>query len=329
MHSGPADIARAVDRLRDGRAVAFPTETVYGLGADAMSEAAVRAVFELKGRPSDNPLIVHVADEAMTRRVCAEWPPEAELLARRFWPGPLTLVLPRRREVPDIVTAGGTTVAVRCPSHPLALALIEAFGNPIVGPSANRSGHVSPTAAEHVRDSFGEGDVLVLDGGPCKGGIESTVVDLAGTEFRVLRPGLITPEEIGAVLGKMVAHAASEQAHATGPARSPGRIGAHYAPVAPARLVDPESLDAELRRCGTGASVLAPESTEIPRPHRLIAMPGDAAAYAARLYAALREADVAGPAMILIVRPWPGPDPAGLWISIADRLRRASAASER
>lgn len=327
MHASPEDIAAAIALLRRGRLVAFPTETVYGLGADALDASAVEAVFRAKGRPAGNPLIVHVVDEAMARRVCARWPAAASTLVARFWPGPLTLVVPKAACVPDVVTAGGATVAVRCPSHPLTLALLETLGSPLVGPSANRSGHVSPTCAEHVRESFGEDEVFVLDGGACVGGIESTVLDLTGDPPRVLRPGLVSREAIAEVLGVPVAdEPGGGHAEATEPARSPGMMRSHYAPSAPTRLLDAAALPEVLRSCrGNGfAAVLGPEASAVEPPHRRIVMPAAPEAYAARIYAALREADRLAPAAILIVKPWPQGRPAGLWRAIADRLERAS-----
>ncbi len=207
MHASPEDIAQAIVALSEGRLVAFPTETVYGLGADAFDATLVEGIFRAKGRPASNPLIVHVVDESMAKRVCAAWPAEASVLAAKFWPGPLTLVLPKAEGVPGIVTAGGSTVAVRCPSHPLTLALLETLGSPMVGPSANRSGHISPTCAAHVRMSFDENQVFILDGGPCTGGIESTVLDLTRDPPRVLRPGLVSAEEIAEALGSAVTDA--------------------------------------------------------------------------------------------------------------------------
>ncbi len=233
-------ISRAAARLRAGGVVAFPTETVYGLGADALREEAVARVFALKGRPPTNPLIVHVLDEAMARSVCSRWPAGAARLARAHWPGPLTIVVPRAEHVPRVVTSGGETVAVRCPDHPVALALLEAFGGALVGPSANRSGMVSPTTADHVRESFGEDDALTLDGGACRVGIESTVVSLAGARPVVLRPGAISPEMLALALGEdVVAGALREpgaRADPGAPLASPGMLPSHYAPRAPALL---------------------------------------------------------------------------------------------
>lgn len=324
MHASPEDIALAIALLRCGRLVAFPTETVYGLGAEALNAEAVRGVFRAKGRPAENPLIVHVVDEAMARRVCASWAPAASMLAGRFWPGPLTLVLPKAPCVPDEVTAGGPTVAVRCPSHPLTLALIETLGSPLVGPSANRSGAVSPTCAEHVRESFSEDEVFVLDGGPCVGGIESTVLDLTTDPPRVLRPGLVTGEQLAEVLGGPVESGGAVFAGG-GPARSPGMMRSHYAPRAPVRVIGPEELAGALdEHAGSAAVVLACGPSPVAPPHTCIGMPREPGPYAARLYAALREADNASPAVILVVRPWSGAEPGGLWRAIADRLGRAS-----
>ncbi|MFG0259613.1 MAG: L-threonylcarbamoyladenylate synthase [Phycisphaerales bacterium JB041] len=329
MQAGPEDIALAVDRLRTKRPVAFPTETVYGLGAIALDSEAVAAVFRIKQRPSTNPLIVHVVDEAMARRLCADWPARAATLAADFWPGPLTLVVPRSTDVPDLVTAGGPTVAVRSPRHPLTLALLEALSEPLVGPSANRSGHVSPTCAAHVRESFSDDEVFVLDGGPCTGGIESTVVDVSGERALVLRPGLISADQIAASLEEPVEPGGVDQGHQQ-PARSPGQVGPHYAPRAPARLIDGADLDRVLAGLepGAAAMVLTQAPERVSPPHRAIAMPADGAGYAARLYAALRDADATRPAVVLIVRPWSSEPPAGVWAAIADRVRRATAPRE-
>lgn len=320
------DIKSAAAALREGRVVAFPTETVYGLGAHAFSAAAVARVFELKGRPSFNPLIVHVSGPEMARRVVADWPDAARALAVAFWPGPLSIVLPKRPELPESVTGGpgSTSVAVRCPDHPIALALLYELGAPLVGPSANLSGSVSPTTAQHVRASFSPADVLTLDGGPCAAGIESTVISLAGSVPRLLRPGIISAEELSRVLGTPVETTAAPHAGSTAPLPSPGMLTRHYAPRTPTRLFDPSSLAAHLSLAPEGevAVVLALDPLTLPPPHRLIEMPTDAAAYAARLYAALREADESGAAMILVQNP-PGTE--GIWQAIRDRLNRAAA----
>lgn len=316
MSAGPEEIAAAVQRLRRGGAVAFPTETVYGLGADAMNAAAVARVFALKGRPPTNPLIVHVSGEAMARTVAAAWPEEAGRLAAAFWPGPLTLVLPRGPDVPEAVTAGGITVAVRCPDHPLTLALLEALGCPLVGPSANPSGRTSPTTAAHVREAFSEEDVYVLDGGPCRGGIESTVL-LIEDPARILRPGLIGAEELAIVLGRPV-EPASAGGLEVGPAMSPGVHGSHYAPRAPAVifLESPPMADGPVVVIALGAGRGGVESSSAR-----IQMPSDARGYAARLYAALREADAMSPHLIAIEAP---PTDGPIWAAVWDRLRRAT-----
>lgn len=302
--------------IRRGGAVAFPTETVYGLGADALNEAAVGRVFALKGRPAHNPLIVHVADEAMARHVASAWSDRASRLARAFWPGPLTIVVPRAQRIPTAVTAFGATVAVRCPDHPLALALIRAVGGPIVGPSANPSGTVSPTTAEHARAAFVD-RVPVLDGGPCAIGIESTVVTVAERPPRVLRMGAVSAEALSVALGEDVSSGASPAAPGALP--SPGLLASHYAPAASAELVDAQEL--ATRAAEPGAMILALEAP-LPNSPSIIRMPPDAGAYATRLYAALREADSRTPGIILIERPT---GESWLWSAIRDRLARACA----
>lgn len=326
---GPHDlehqIALAARRLREGRPVAFPTETVYGMGADARNADAVRAVYRLKNRPSVNPLIVHVADADAARGVVADWPPRAQALADRFWPGPLTLVLRAAKDLPRDVTAGGDTVAVRCPDHPVALALLRAFGGPLVGPSANPSGSVSPTRAEHVRASFSEDDLIVLDGGACRVGIESTVLSLVHDPARVLRAGAISAAEIASVLGEPPDSDADAVDRAEGSAIfSPGRLASHYAPEAPASLLSREEIIAEMQRDGGALVVLAHEGIDAPLREgvTLVAMPSDARAYAHRLYAALHEADELSPDRILIELP-AGEGP--MWDAVRDRLRRACA----
>lgn len=315
----------AVARLKAGDVVAFPTETVYGLGADARNPRAVQRVFDLKGRPASNPLIVHVSSAAMARRVVRNWPPEATRLAEAFWPGSLTIVLPKADAIPPVVTAGGDTVGVRCPDHALALALIEQFGAPIVGPSANRSGSVSPTTAEHVRAEFGSA-VFVLDGGACRAGIESTVLTLSPRP-RVLRPGIISAAAIGAVLGCQV-DVQPRGANADAPQPSPGLLARHYAPRSPARLFSAQQLPSILAGAGGNVCILARSSFSITHPAcTIIAMPMDASAYAAALYGALRRADAMHPSLIAIERVPPAggdDDETALWHAIADRLTRAT-----
>lgn len=324
MWSGPEDIAQAVTRIRAGGVVAFPTETVYGLGANAFDAAAVRRVFELKGRPNTNPLIVHVSGEAMARRVVEHWPEDATLLAREFWPGPLTIVLPKADAIGDEVTAGGHTVGVRCPDHPLTLALLEASGVPLVGPSANISGQVSPTSAEHVREAFNPADVFVLEGGKCRGGIESTVLWLADGRPRILRPGLISAEQISSVLGREVGVGSDGAGFNGGVLASPGMLDRHYAPSARAVRFVGSELESVLRAMAmSGHGVLISHANQsVPPPHRFLRLPDDAAGYASRLYEALREADGFAPSLIAVELPPTGPDP--IWEAIHDRLRRAT-----
>jgi L-threonylcarbamoyladenylate synthase len=316
-HATHPSIATAAAVLRAGGLVAFPTETVYGLGADALNPDAVRKVFELKGRPHRNPLIVHVADIATARAVASEWPPLAQRLAERFWPGPLTIVVPKHASIPTDVTAGTPTVGIRCPDHPMALDLLRAFGGPLVAPSANPSGFVSPTTADHVREGFPGAELLVLDGGPCRAGIESTVVSLTMDPPTILRTGAIPIDDLRAMIPTLRSGAAD----ALGSLGSPGRLPSHYAPRAAVRLVSPAEIRAGAIPPGSCALVMSTDYTPAPGAH-IIAMPEDALAYAARLYAALREADAIRPAEIIVELP---ESSSGLWEAIHDRLRRAAA----
>jgi L-threonylcarbamoyladenylate synthase len=306
MTDGERDLA--VRALRAGDVVAFPTETVYGLGADARNPDAVSKVFALKGRPANNPLIVHVADIEMARTVVRAWTPQAMELAERHWPGPLTLVLERAEGIPDVVTGGGSTVAVRCPDHAVALELLRAFDGPLVAPSANLSGTISPTTAAHVRSIFE--DVLVLDGGPCRAGIESTVVSLLDDPPLVLRLGALSLDQFGI-------HTNTAARTPSGPLPSPGMLDRHYAPRTPMSLFDGEAWPGVLAAY-PGAIVLT-HRADRPGVHEHL--PGDDVGYARRLYAALHEADAMDAPHILIERPT---EPGGLWDAIRDRLRRAS-----
>jgi L-threonylcarbamoyladenylate synthase len=333
----PAPIGRAAETLRGGGLVAFPTETVYGLGANALDAAAVARIFEAKGRPSTNPVIAHVPDAEAARSLVSDWPEVAERLAARFWPGPLTLVLPKSPRVPDIVTAGGPTVAVRVPAHPVARALLEFCGLPIAAPSANRSTQVSPTRAAHVLRGL-EGRIdLLLDGGPAAGGIESTVLDVTVTPPRLLRPGIVTARAIEAVTGPL-AHGA--EIH-SGVARSPGQMERHYSPRAGLENAEDngrarvESLArvglrvgwlAQMRsaECGMRNDMAATHSAyRISHSALIVPMPSEPAGYASRLYAALHELDEAGVDRI-IVSAIPETDD---WAAVRDRLRRAAAAA--
>ncbi len=334
------ELAAAVARLRSGGLVAFPTETVYGLGADAFNPAAVDRVFAAKGRPASNPLIVHVTGPEMARRVAAAWPERAEKLARAFWPGPLTLVLPRRGEVPERVAAGGSTVAVRAPDHPTATALLFAFGGPLVGPSANRSGRVSPTTAAHVREAFGGDEVMTLEGGTCSTGIESSVVRLDGPRVSVLRPGVVTAGMIESVLGERVDGPAQSSGAAglsnDGVLASPGLLDVHYAPVTPAFLFDVEQWPVVVAACAarSGVVLTVGDRGQAPSGAKVMAMPTGARAYAAAMYRALREADAdvlrsEGTGAIYVERPGisAGTDDdgeTGIWMAVLDRLRRAT-----
>ena len=291
------EIDRAAELIRAGRLVAFPTETVYGLGANALDREAVARIYEAKGRPWASPLIVHVADEAMARSVVAEWPEAAHQLAERFWPGPLTIIVRKAPMVPDLVTAGLDSVGVRAPSHAVALELIRRAGVSIAAPSANRFGEVSPTTAEHVRASLGERVDLILDAGACEVGIESTVVSLRRNPPAILRPGMITAAELEAATGTRW----EREVDLPHVSESPGLHARHYAPRTPLYMLEPGAE----RPAGRG---------------RILEMPGEARAFAARLYSALREADGEGWDWIAIGKPPETPE----WAGILDRLRRAS-----
>ncbi|MFN2565076.1 MAG: L-threonylcarbamoyladenylate synthase [Gemmatimonadaceae bacterium] len=320
-------IARAAELLRRGELVAFPTETVYGLGAHALDERAVHRIFEAKGRPSYNPLIVHVSGVEEARRVAADWPRPAHKLAERYWPGPLTLVLPKRPEVPDVVTAGLASVAIRVPAHAVARSLLRAAGVPVAAPSANRSTELSPTTARHVEKSLGDRVALILDGGPTDVGIESTVLDLSGSAPVLLRPGRISAEDLEPFVGPIARLTAAPRGE--GPRPAPGMLERHYAPRATLLLVDPsDATDAERTRLrvrqeaqrGGRVGALVRGGAAMPDAHRVIAMPHTADEYARRLYAALHELDDAGCTLIVVDRV-----PAdGAWAAVADRLERAA-----
>jgi L-threonylcarbamoyladenylate synthase len=323
----PAAIAHAAAVLRGGGLVAFPTETVYGLGADALAPAAVAKIYAAKGRPAFNPLIVHVPDVAAARALVTHWPPEAERLAAAFWPGPLTLVLPKQPHVPDAVTAGGPTVAVRVPSHPVALALLRAVARPIAAPSANRSSEVSPTTAAHVVAGLGDRVDLVLDGGPCAVGIESAVVDLSLPRPRLLRPGTIDPVRLAACAGEWASAAPEPTGDAPRPA--PGMIDRHYAPRARLAPYDPRdgaaraAVVAEAARRHAAGERLAEIVFGDPPlgcGERIAFSPDDPEAAARRLYAELHAADARGIAWIAVAAPPSG----SAWSGVADRLRRAA-----
>lgn len=318
---GVLALSLAVETLRSGRLVAFPTETVYGLGADATNPAAVAKVFAAKGRPATNPLIVHVADLEMAKRYAAKWTDAAQTLAAVWWPGPLTIVVPKTSEIADAVSAGRPTVALRVPDHPLALQLLREFGGPIAAPSANRSNHVSPTTAQHVRDELGDAVDLILDGGPCGIGIESTVIDLTGDRPVLLRPGGVPRRKIEAIIGPVeVFNGSVDPAQ---PATSPGLHAKHYAPRTPAvrfetqqrGLIQPNAPD------GTPNGVVVVGTMEsIKKWGPIVAMPRLPEVYARHLYEVLRELDGMGLREIFIEMPPERPE----WEAIRDRIVRAT-----
>jgi L-threonylcarbamoyladenylate synthase len=291
------ELARAADLIRNGGLVAFPTETVYGLGANALDAQAVQRIYDAKGRPSSSPLIVHVADEAMAKSIAGEWPAIAHVLAARFWPGPLTLVVKKSSAVPHAVTAGLDSVGIRVPAHPVALDLIRRAGVPIAAPSANRFTQISPTTAEHVRRSLGDCVDMILDEGPTQVGIESTVVALTREPPAVLRPGMISQLDLEAATGvrwenRMASRDSSE---------SPGLHPRHYAPRTPLYVLEP----GERRPAGSG---------------RVIDLPEDPDSYAKALYAELHKADTEAWDWIGVEKPPDTPE----WAGILDRIQRAS-----
>jgi L-threonylcarbamoyladenylate synthase len=318
---GDREITHAANVLRDGGLVAFPTETVYGLGADASSPAAVRRLFAVKRRPRDHPVIIHVASSAAARDWVAEMSPAAAALAAACWPGPLTLVLRRSARVPDDVTGGLDTVGVRVPAEPTALALLESFGGAVAAPSANRFGRVSPTTATAVHADLGDDVDVVLDGGPCRVGVESTIVDCSGPVPAILRVGGVPRERVEAILGVRVA------IRDDGAVRAPGTLPSHYAPDARVVVVaDEYELAARVRdetargaRVGVIAGgVAAPDAVAgVTR----LGSPREADEYARLLYQWLRDADARGLDVVVAVAP----DAVGIGAAVSDRLRRAAA----
>ncbi len=317
----PENIALAAARLQNGELLAFPTETVYGLGANALNVGAVEQIYSTKGRPSYNPLIVHVASTGDARRLAAQWPENAQKLAEAFWPGPLTLVVPKTSQIPDIISAGLETVALRVPAHPVALELLRVAQIPLAAPSANRSGEVSPSRASHVIQSLGD-SIWVLDGGPCDVGIESTVVDVSGDAIAILRPGTLSRRQIEWVVGPLIE---ADDAGEGAPRRSPGTLEKHYAPRALVHLYSTwidAAFHAPLLASGQKVGVLAFEPTTLGRQFdiRERVMPSEPASYARELYGALRDLDEAGVALIL-VEDVPG---GSAWEGVRDRLKRAA-----
>jgi L-threonylcarbamoyladenylate synthase len=315
-------IERAARLLRDGQLVSFPTETVYGLGADARNADAVRRIFAAKGRPADHPVIVHIADVSALPRWARSIPAGARALAKAFWPGPLTLILPRTQAVSTVVTGGEDSVGLRVPGHAVAQALLASFasigGEGIAAPSANRFGGISATTAQHVADDFGNEVALILDGGPCRHGIESTIVAFTAGEAVLLRPGAVSVEELARVLGR-----APRIGSASAP-RAPGTLATHYAPRTPARLIPSAELAAalgQLARPGAHIAVLA-HSVEQPPAFEgtWFDAPAHDTAYAQQLYANLRALDALAADEIWIEAPPDGPE----WHAVRDRLRRAT-----
>ncbi|GAB4168087.1 MAG: L-threonylcarbamoyladenylate synthase [Wenzhouxiangellaceae bacterium] len=320
LGTGADDLALAVRLLEQGRLVAFPTETVYGLGADARNPVAVRSIFEAKGRPPDHPVIVHLASFDEVGEWAESVPRAARALAEAFWPGPLTLILARANGVPDVITGGQDTVGLRVPAHPVAQALLARFGRALVAPSANRFGRISPTRASHVIEEFGDEVAAVIDGGACAVGVESTIVDLSGPAPRLLRPGMIGRTALEACIGVRLQCPADDE----GP-RASGRLASHYAPLAPVELVPRERMADVLERLakeGRRVAVLA----RSPRPHGIVdvawkRMPARPRDYAHCLYAELRHADRLRPDRILVELPPDDPQ----WAAVLDRLSRAAA----
>ncbi|HUL56100.1 MAG TPA: L-threonylcarbamoyladenylate synthase [Usitatibacter sp.] len=314
------DVASAARLLAAGELVAFPTETVYGLGADAANAAAVGKIFALKGRPANHPVIVHVAGTHGLRDWGHDVPSAAFVLAERFWPGPLTIIVKRASRVPMIVTGGQESVGLRCPLHPLAQELLRDFeragSGAIAAPSANRFGHVSPTTAQHVREEFGP-SLPVLDGGACEIGLESTIVDLSRGAPVLLRPGAVTRAQIERTLGGKLG---DRDEHAP---RASGTLAAHYAPQTALTLMSPASLDADVRNSGNVAVLALRDPPVGSKALFWIAASGDPSTYAHDLYANLRKLDDAGAKRILVEAPPPAPE----WEAVNDRLARAAAGS--
>jgi L-threonylcarbamoyladenylate synthase len=321
-----AAVRQAAEQLRQGEVVALPTETVYGLAANALDAKAVANIFRIKGRPAHNPIIVHVADLEMARRCVRDWPAMAEKLARAFWPGPLTLVLPRSEKIPDLVTAGGETVGIRWPGHPFMQAVIRECGFPLAAPSANLSNRLSPTNAGHVRSQLDGKIPLVVDGGQSQVGIESTVLDLSVSPPHILRPGMIHAESLAAISGEIQTSRPGQPAGAT--RRSPGLLEKHYSPRAKL-LVWQWRDEAELKAKIQSAHIEPGRCQVIAHAHipaggyfaNVSVIPHDAEAFARALYAELHGCDAAGIKWIVVEAPPDSPE----WSGIADRLRRAAA----
>ena len=323
----PQEAEEAAAVLRNGGLLAFPTETVYGLGADGLNEGAVRRIFAAKGRPQDNPLILHIPDAGALPQYCAHIPAAAYALARRFWPGPLTMILPRRPLVPDVVTAGLDTVGMRCPGHPAALALLRYAGVPVAAPSANTSGRPSPTAAAHVRAEMDGRIEGIMDGGPCAVGVESTIVDLTVSPPRLLRPGGVTLEELRETLGEVEADPAVFRLMGEGEQpRAPGMKYRHYAPRAPVTVLRgaPAAAARYIRRHLAAGDGVICFNEFVPLfegwPTEPIGPAGDPAEQARRVFDALRYFDGTETARIWAMCP----DPDGIGLAVSNRLNKAA-----
>jgi len=318
LRASQVDIDAAVQALRDGDLVAFPTETVYGLGANAQNPAAVRRIFEAKGRPLSHPVIVHLDSPKFLHRWVSEVPAAATRLAERFWPGPMTLVMPRAANVHDIVTGGQDTVAIRVPSHPMAQQLLTAFGGGIAAPSANRYGRLSPTRAEHVRDELGDAVRMVLDGGESQIGLESTIVACEGDKVRLLRPGAVTASQLREVAPDLIVGADAFSS------RVPGSLPSHYAPTTPMSVVPSGEIDAQAAAASSGGTRIAVLAQRLPlKSHAYVTWVNAGRRpeqYAHDLYANLRALDTAGCQQILVQDVPEGER----WDAVRDRLLRAA-----
>ncbi len=312
------ELESAVQALRDGELIAFPTETVYGLGANAQNPAAVRKIFELKGRPANHPVIVHLDSPRFLHRWVREVPEPANRLAEAFWPGPLTMVMPRAAHVHEVITGGQDTIAIRVPAHPMAQQILTAFGGGIAAPSANRYGRISPTRAEHVREEFGDALRVILDGGECQIGLESTIVAFAGEQVRLLRPGSITAAQLREVVGELAIGAEADSP------RVPGGTPTHYAPSTPLTIVPAGEVDAQADAASSGGRRVAVLAQRLPlRSHKYVTWINAGRrpeAYARDLYNNLRTLDRAGCQRILVQSVPDGE----AWDAVRDRLVRAA-----
>jgi L-threonylcarbamoyladenylate synthase len=307
-------LSQALQALKRGDVIGLPTETVYGLAADAMNISAVQKIFALKGRPVDHPLIVHIADSTQLSKWAIDIPEEAYVLAQHFWPGPLTMILRKQARVPDEVTGGQNTVGLRCPAHPMALTLLQQLQSGVAAPSANRFGRISPTTAQHVRDEFGDAVPVVLDGGECEVGIESTIIDLSSNQPRLLRPGMISQDEIEAVIGPIASNANRESP------RVSGSLAAHYAPRTPMQMLPRNELISQyLRKTQEGlhCEILCLDS--LPEGIKGLSLDNDYHAFAHGLYAAMRELDNRHADFLLIEQT----PQTSEWLAVNDRLNRA------